>query len=264
MTRQLEDRVALVTGGGTGIGAAIARRFAEEGARVVICGRRSELLDAVVDGIQGSGGEAHAVPTDLVEPENVTALIEDTAKRHGRLDVLVNNAVEMVMKPMAEMTVEEWRKSLAVGLEAVFVAIKAAQPIMTAAGRGAIVNISSLSAHLSDPGLASYSTTKAGLEGLTRAAAIECAKHGVRVNAVCPGMIATEPGAEMLEGEPGAVLETIVPLGRFGTAEEIANCVLFLASDQATYVTGATLIADGGHSASLGAVMERLQKAAGS
>jgi meso-butanediol dehydrogenase/(S,S)-butanediol dehydrogenase/diacetyl reductase len=253
MTRQLADRVALVTGGGTGIGAAIAKRLAEEGARVVICGRRGELLEAVVDAICTSGGQAHAVPTDLIDPKNVTALVEDTAARHGRLDVLVNNAVQMVIKPVLEMTVEEWRKSLGVGLEAVFVAVKAALPIMADAGRGSIVNISSLAAHMSDTGLGGYSAAKAGLESFTRAAAIEGATDGVRVNSLCLGMIATEQGSDAFEGEARTAMESIIPLGRFGKPEEIANCALFLASDQAAFVTGSTLIADGGQSASLGA-----------
>jgi meso-butanediol dehydrogenase/(S,S)-butanediol dehydrogenase/diacetyl reductase len=252
MASQLDDRVALVTGGGTGIGAAVAKRLAQEGARVVICGRRSELLEAVVKTIRSSGGQAHAVPTDLIDPKNVTALVEDTAARYGRLDVLVNNAVQMVIKPVLEMTVEEWRKSLGVALEAVFVAVKAALPVMTAAERGAIVNISSLAAHMSDAGLGGYSAAKAGLESFTRAVAIEAAKDGVRVNSLCLGMIATEQGDTAFEGEARAAMESIIPLGRFGKPEEIANCVLFLASDQAAFVTGTTLIADGGQSASLG------------
>lgn len=249
---QLVGRVALVTGGGTGIGAATARRLAEEGARVVICGRRAELLEAVVDKIRASGGEAHGVPTDLTDPGNVTALVEDTAARHGRLDVLVNNAVQMVIKPVLEMTLEEWRKNLGVGLEAVFVAVKAALPIMATARRGAIVNISSLAAHMSTAGLGGYSAAKAGLESFTRAAAIEAATDGVRVNSLCLGMIATEQGSGAFDGEARTAMESIIPLGRFGRPEEIANCALFLASDQAAFVTGATLIADGGQSASLG------------
>jgi meso-butanediol dehydrogenase/(S,S)-butanediol dehydrogenase/diacetyl reductase len=253
MSGALEKRVALVTGGGTGIGAAVARRMAEEGARVVICGRRAELLDEVVDAIRASGGEAHAQPTDLIDPENVRALVEDTAASHGRLDILVNNAVQMVIKPILEMSVEEWRKSLGVGLEAVFVSVKAALPIMAAAGGGAIVNISSLAAHMSDAGLAGYSAAKAGLESFTRAAAIEGAADGVRVNSLCLGMIATEQGSGAYDGEARAAMESIIPLGRFGKPEEIANCALFLASDQAGFVTGTTLIADGGQSASLGA-----------
>ncbi len=252
MTGQLADRVALVTGGGTGIGAAVATRMAEEGARVVICGRRAELLEAVVKAIRSSGGEAHAVPTDLSDPENVTALVEDTAARHGRLDILVNNAVQMVIKPIFEMNVEEWRKSVGVGLEAVFVAVKAALPIMAAAGRGSIVNISSLAAHTSDSGLGGYSAAKAGLESFTRAAAIEAAADGVRVNSLRLGMIATEQGSDAYEGEARAAMESIIPIGRFGKPQEIANCALFLASDQAAFVTGTTLTADGGQSASLG------------
>jgi meso-butanediol dehydrogenase/(S,S)-butanediol dehydrogenase/diacetyl reductase len=249
----LDGKVALVTGGGTGIGAAVAKRFAREGAHAVICGRRAQLLEEVVHEIRAAGGQADAVPTDLAQEEKARAFVSDAARRYGRLDVLVNNAVQMVILPIAEMTTEEWHKSLGVGLDAVFVATQEAMRIMAGAGGGAIVNISSLAAHASDPGLGGYSAAKAGLEGFTRAAALEGAPEGIRVNALCLGMIATEQGEDAYP-DPAArrAMEARIGLGRFGRPEEIASCALFLASDEASFVTGTTLIADGGQSASLG------------
>ncbi len=253
MSDRLRDRVAIVTGGGTGIGAATARRFAEEGARVVICGRRAELLDTVVEDIARAGGKARAVSLDLAERENVERLIRETASSEGRLDVLVNNAVQMVVKPIVSMDPEEWRKSLGVALDSVFWALRVALPVMAEQGRGAVVNISSLAAHMGDVGLGGYCAAKAGLEALTRAAAVEAAPDGVRVNALCLGMIATEKGELAYpDDEARAAMEAKIPLGRFGIPREIANCALFLASDEASFVTGATLISDGGQSAGLG------------
>ncbi len=254
MEKLLEGRVALVTGGGTGIGAAIAKRFAREGARVVICGRRAELLERVVKEIEAAGGIADAVPTDLSREDGVRAFVRDAAERCGRLDVLVNNAVQMVIKPIPDMSLDDWRESLSVGLDAVFIATREAMPIMAANGGGAIVNISSLAAIASDPGLGGYSAAKAGLEAFTRAAALEGAVNGIRVNTVRLGMIATEQG-EMAFPDPDArrAMEDRIGLSRFGRPEEIANCALFLASDEASFVTGSTLVADGGQSAGLGA-----------
>jgi meso-butanediol dehydrogenase/(S,S)-butanediol dehydrogenase/diacetyl reductase len=252
MSKLLDGKVAIVTGGGTGIGAACARRFAAEGARVVICGRRANLLERVVSDIRAAGGSAEAVPTDLGVADNVRSLIQQSAQRHGRLDVLVNNAMQMIVKPVADMTLEQWRTSLGVALEAVFLAIHEAMPIMARRGGGAIVNISSLAAHMSDPGLGAYSAAKAGLEALTRAAALEGAPQGVRVNALALGMIATEQG-EQAYTDPAArrAMESRIAFGRFGKPAEIAACALFLVSDEASFVTGTTLIADGGQSASL-------------
>jgi meso-butanediol dehydrogenase/(S,S)-butanediol dehydrogenase/diacetyl reductase len=252
MSKQLDGKVAIVTGGGTGIGAACARRFAREGARVVICGRRARLLERVVGDIAAAGGSAEAVPTDLAIADNVRSLVRQTAERHGRLDVLVNNAMQMIVKPVAELTLEEWRISLNVSLEAVYLSIHEAIPIMVRGGGGSIVNISSLAAHMSDPGLGAYSAAKAGLEALTRAAALEGARQGVRVNALALGMIGTEQG-ELAYTDPAArrAMESRIAFGRFGKPEEIAACALFLASDEASFVTGTTLIADGGQSASL-------------
>jgi meso-butanediol dehydrogenase/(S,S)-butanediol dehydrogenase/diacetyl reductase len=253
MSKLLDGKVAAITGGGTGIGAAVARRFAREGAHVVICGRRAELLDKVVAEITANGGRADAIPTDLSDAESVIGFVRGAAQRGGRLDVLVNNAVQMVIKPITETSVEDWRKGLNVGLEAAFIGTREAMLLMAQSG-GSIVNISSLAAHHSDPGLASYSAAKAGLEGFTRAAALEGAPRGIRVNALALGMIATESGEQSYDDpERRRAMESIIGLKRFGRPEEIAACALFLASEEASFVTGTTLKADGGQSASLAA-----------
>jgi meso-butanediol dehydrogenase/(S,S)-butanediol dehydrogenase/diacetyl reductase len=252
VSKRLDGKLALVTGGGTGIGAAIARRFAAEGARVVICGRRAKLLDKVVGEIRTAGGWAESVPTDLAEESAARRFVTGAVERHGRVDVLVNNAMQLVVRPLADMTSAEWRKSLAVALDAVFYTMNEALPVMARQGGGSIVNISSLAAHTSDPGLGGYSAAKAGLEAVSRAAALEGAPRGVRVNVLCLGMHASESGDQAYT-DPALrrAMEQRIALGRFGRPEEAAAAALFLASDEASFVTGATLIHDGGQSASL-------------
>jgi meso-butanediol dehydrogenase/(S,S)-butanediol dehydrogenase/diacetyl reductase len=252
VSKRLDGKIALITGGGTGIGAAIARRFAAEGARVLICGRRAKLLDKVVGEIRAAGGVAEATPTDLNDEVAARRFVRAAAERHGRIDVLINNAMQLVVRPVAEMTSAEWRKGLEVSLDAVFFTMNEALPLMLRQGSGSIVNISSLAAHSSDPGLGSYSAAKAGLESLSRAAAIEAAPRGVRVNVLCLGMHASESGEEAY-ADPALrrAMEQRIALGRFGRPEEAAAAALFLASDEASFVTGSTLIHDGGQSASL-------------
>jgi meso-butanediol dehydrogenase/(S,S)-butanediol dehydrogenase/diacetyl reductase len=252
VSKLLDGKIALVTGGGTGIGAAVARRFAAEGATAVICGRRADRLERVAREIRAAGGVADAVPADLADEPAARGFVRAAAERHGRIDVLVNNAVQIVVRPLAEMSSEEWRKSLGVGLDAVFFTLNEALGIMLRQGSGSIVNVSSLAAHMSDPGLGGYSAAKAGLEALSRAAALEGAPRGVRVNVLCLGMHASESGEEAYR-DPALrrAMEQRIALGRFGRPEEAAAAALFLASDEASFVTGVTLIHDGGQSASL-------------
>jgi len=253
VSKRLDGKIALVTGGGTGIGAAIAKRFAAEGARVAICGRRAKLLERVVGEIRAAGGSAEGTPLDLSDEASARGFVASAAERHGRIDVLVNNAMQLVVKPLAQMSTEEWRKSLAVALDAVFFTTSEALPRMLSQGGGSIVNVSSLAAHFSDAGLGGYSAAKAGLESLSRAAALEGAARNVRVNVLALGMHASEAGEEAYR-DPSArrAMERRIALGRFGRPEEAAAAALFLASDEASFITGATLIHDGGQSASLG------------
>ncbi len=254
MAGRLEGKIAIVTGGGTGIGAATARLFAREGAHVVVCGRRREPLEAVTKTIAGEGGRAEWRSLDVSDEAAAAELIRDTARRRGRLDVLVQNAFQMVAAPIAQMSTVDWHACFKTTLDAVFFGLRAALPLMGAQGGGSIVNVSSTAGHAGQAFLAGYASAKAALENLTRTAAVEGAPERVRVNAVAPGLVATE-GTEAAFADPAArrAMESMIPLGRFATPDEIASGMLYLASDEASFVTGACLVIDGGQRASLGA-----------
>ncbi len=228
----------------------------------MICGRRRAPLDAVTKDIASAGGRGEAFALDVADEAALGELVRETASRHGRLDVLVNNAFQMVTAPLAEMTTADWHACFRVTLDAAFFGIRAALPVMSAAGGGSIVNVSSTAGHAGQAYLAGYASAKAALENLTRTAAVEGAAARVRVNAVAPGVIATE-GTEAAFAAPGArrAMERMIPLGRFGRPEEVAAPILWLASDEAAFVTGAVIVADGGQRASLGAPLdaERLE-----
>ncbi|MGH7292553.1 MAG: SDR family NAD(P)-dependent oxidoreductase, partial [Myxococcota bacterium] len=175
--------------------------------------------------------------------------------RHGRLDVLVNNAYGMVAGPLAGASTADWHATFRATLDSAFFGVRAALPRMSARGGGAIVNISSTAGHAGQAGIGAYASAKAALENLTRTAAIEAAPHGVRVNTLAPGVIATENTlAAFADPRARAAMETRIPLGRFGGVDEIASAILFLASAEASFITGACLIADGGQRALLGSV----------
>jgi meso-butanediol dehydrogenase/(S,S)-butanediol dehydrogenase/diacetyl reductase len=254
MSARLAGRVALVTGAGSGIGAAIARRFASEGATLVLCGRRREALEKVAGEIVEAGGLAEVTPLDVADDTAFAAAIRDAHARHGRIDVLVSNAYRMTAAPLVELTTEAWHHNFRVTLDAAFFGLRAVLPLLTSARRGSVINVSSTAGLAGSPGLAGYGAAKAALENLTRAAAVEAAPFGVRVNSLCPGVVAT-PGTLGAFADPRArrALERTIPLGRFGLPEEIAGAAAFLASDDAAYVTGATLVVDGGQRAALGA-----------
>ena len=254
MAGRLGGRVAIVTGGGSGIGAATARRLAQEGAHVVVCGRRRGPLEAVVAALAADGLSGEARVADVADEAQVDALVRDTASRHGRLDVLVSNAFQMTVGAVDETDLAAWRANFRVTLDAAFLGLRAALPVMKAQRRGAVVNVSSTAGLAGQAGLAGYGAAKAALENLTRAAAVEAAPFGVRVNSLCPGVIGTE-GTLGAFADPSLrrAMERQIPFGRFGTPEEVAGAALFLASDDAGFVTGATLVVDGGQRASLGA-----------
>jgi meso-butanediol dehydrogenase/(S,S)-butanediol dehydrogenase/diacetyl reductase len=254
MAGRLSGKIAIVTGAGSGIGAATARLFARDGAHVVLCGRRFEKLEVVAEEISKAGFAASARPVDLRDEAAVDALVADTVMRHGRLDVLVNNAYGMVAGPLSSATSADWHETFRSTLDTAFYGLRAALPRMTAQGGGAIVNVSSTAGHAGQAGIGAYASAKAALENLTRTAAIEAAPHGVRVNTLAPGVIATEGTlAAFAEPRARAAMESCIPLRRFGSPDEVANAILFLASDEASFITGACLIVDGGQRASLGA-----------
>ena len=245
MTGLLDGRVAVVSGGSDGIGKAIAKRFVEEGARVVICGRDKDKLDAALADL---GGSAEGVVQDVSDADGYAAMIAKAAETHGGLDVLVNNAPHVGFGAVADAPVDDFRQNFRVNVDAPYAGMQAALKIMTPKGAGSIVNISSINGLRAMPGMAGYSSAKAALIHLTNLASMEAAASGVRVNAVAPGPIATPGTVAYIKSDPkaGEAIASGVPMKRIGEPEEVANVVLFLASDLSSYVTGACLSVDGG------------------
>ncbi|WKU47766.1 glucose 1-dehydrogenase [Streptomyces sp. VNUA116] len=250
MTARFTGKTVLVTGGGTGIGQAIALAFAREGARVVVAGRREEPLKETVAYVEAEGGEAVAVTADVTRSEEVRALVEQAVARFGSLDVAVNN-VGLAVPPakVADVPEEDWDRIVETNLKGVWLSMKHEIGHMRAHGGGAIVNIASnVGAHRRKPGFGAYTATKAAVSALTRNAALDHIGEGVRINAVSPGPVETpmssRPGESSLDKAERMRRE--VPAGRAGTPDEIAAAVLHLASDEAGYTVGADLVLDGG------------------
>lgn len=253
MGQRLKSKVAIITGAGTGIGAATAKLFAREGATVVICGRRVEPLRAVAEEIESAGGKADYQSVDVSDDIKFTALIESIREKYGTLDILVNNAFGMVIGLLESLSTNDWHAAFRTTLDASFYGIRAAMPIMAKQGGGVILNIGSNAAHGGQDALGAYGAAKAAIENLTRTAAVEGAPKRVRVNTVTPGFIATEP-VKAAYAEPSTLraLEKVIPLGRMGEPEEVAYANLFFCSDESSFITGSCLIIDGGYLAALG------------
>jgi 3-oxoacyl-[acyl-carrier protein] reductase len=242
MTRLLEGRTAIVTGAGQGIGLAIARTLVAHGASVTIADVDQARANAAAKEI---GQAARGAGCDVTDEAAVTALVEGHVAAYDGLDVLVNNAGITRDASLRNMTLADFDAVIGVHLRGTWLGIRAASEVMRAAKRGSIVNISSMSGKSGNPGQTNYSAAKAGIVGMTKAAAKELAHHGVRVNAVQPGLIRT-PMTEAMTPEAYAATEATIPMRRAGEPEEIANVVAFLASDLASYMTGAVLEVSGG------------------
>ncbi|GAB3627884.1 2,5-dichloro-2,5-cyclohexadiene-1,4-diol dehydrogenase [Pandoraea terrae] len=256
MTKRLEGKVALVTGAGTGIGAATAECFAREGATVVLCGRRQGPLDEVVARIKAFGGRAEAVSCDVSDEAGFTQAIEAAAERHGSLDILVNNAMAFTWNAIEATSTEEWHANFATSVDGTFWGTRAAMKLMKARG-GSIVNLSSICGLLGTPYMAGYSAAKAAIINFSRAAAAEGAAQGIRVNVVIPAVVETPGTAGMLtDPEARRKTEALIPMKRVGQPDELAKAILFLASDEASYITGAALPVDGGRTAVLTTALE--------
>jgi len=251
---RLEGKVAIVTGGNAGIGEAVAKRFAAEGAAVVITGRRQAELDRVMSGIRHNNGKGLAVTGSVTDELHVRDVMQRTLDSFGRIDILINNAgIGDFGKRIHETEDATWATLLDVNLTGVFRMTRAVVPQMLKQGRGAIVNISSVASLVGIPGAPAYAASKGGVDALTRALAIDYAKDGIRCNIVNPGLIDT-PMAAPLMANPD-MLQPILnhyALRRPGTSEEVANMVLYLASDEAGWVTGGTFTIDGGMTVSKG------------
>ena len=247
----MQGKVAFVTGAGTGIGAATALRLAQEGATVVICGRRQAPLDEVVAQIKAAGGKAEAVQADVSDGAGFTAAIEAAAQRHGRLDVLVNNAMAYSWGSIEDTSTADWHSNFSTSVDGTFWGTRAAMKLMKGRG-GSIINLSSICGLQGTAAMAGYSAAKAAVIGFSRAAAAEGALQGIRVNVVIPAVVETPGTAGMLsDAAMRQNTEKLIPMGRVGQPEELANAILFLASDEASYITGAALPVDGGRSAVL-------------
>ncbi len=244
---RLEGKVAAVTGAARGIGAACARRFAAEGAEVIVADILEEEGKATAQAIRDTGGAAAFIPCDTGDGPQARALVEQTVARHGRIDVLVNNAGIFTIADFLDVTEEDFDRVLRVNLKGYFLVGQAAARVMAEAGRGSIVNMSSVNGVMAIETIAPYVVSKGGVNQLTSVMALALARSGVRVNAIGPGTIATELSGSLLSDEASRrrVLSR-TPMGRMGRPEEIAGIALFLASDDSSYVTGQVIYADGG------------------
>jgi len=243
--KPLRDRVAIVTGSGQGIGRGVAMCLAHAGAHVVIADQATQGIASVKAAVEDLGVQALGIPTDVSRADDVERMIRQTVERFGKIDILVNNAGTLVVKPMVEQTEEEWDRVLDVNLKGVFLCCRHVLPEMIARKHGAIVNIASIAAfHVTVPHVP-YAASKAGVVALTRDLAYEVGRLGIRVNAIAPGPIET-PMVGIISDEQRQAIAKNILLGRMGQPEDIGNAAVFLASDAASYITGATLPVSGG------------------
>jgi NAD(P)-dependent dehydrogenase (short-subunit alcohol dehydrogenase family) len=248
----LENKVALVTGGTSGIGKATVIALGAAGAKVVFSGRREPEGEDTANSIRKSGAECLFVRSDVSSEADVQALIQKTVESYGRLDCAFNNAgIESLTKPLHEQSIEDFDKLMAINVRGLFLCMKSEIQQMLTQGAGVIVNNSSMGGLIAFPGISPYHASKHAVMGLTRSAALDYAKQGIRINAVNPGMIATEMMDRLSTTgtTPEQLAASIVPMGRMGKPEEIAATIVFLCSDAASYITGQPLLVDGGYTA---------------
>ena len=246
MVSKLDGKVAIVTGGSSGIGRATAVAFAKEGAKVVVAARRTPEGEETVRQAKEAGGEALFVQADVTKAADIEALVNKTLETYGRLDCAFNNAGSGKANPLTEMSESDWDFDLAVNLKAVWLCMKSEIPAMLKTGAGAIVNMASQGAIVGVPNFSSYCAAKGGVISLSRTAAIEYAKDKIRVNIVSPGAIKTDILSE-IPADQMQQIEAAIPIERAGQPEEIAAAVLWLCSDSASFVTGHNLVIDGGY-----------------
>ena len=243
--KRFEGKVALVTGASRGIGAAIAKRLASEGATVLAAARSADALEKVVAEAAAAGGKASAVLLDMADPASIAEAVKSALAAHGQIDVLVNNAGVTEDNLILRMTKEAWDRVLATNLTGVFLLTQAVVKSMVRKRYGRIVNVTSVVGLMGNPGQANYAASKAGLVGLTKTVARELASRNITCNAVAPGFVATAMTDGMTD-EARAKIASEIPLERLGAAEDVAAAVAYLASDEAAYVTGHVLNVSGG------------------
>ena len=245
----LKDKVALVTGGGQGIGEAIAKAYAKEGAKVVVVDVNYETASKVASDINNTGGEAIPFKADVTKSSEVKAMVDFTLKNYGKLDCACNNAGKSSATiNLVDTPVENFNEVLDLDVRGVFFCCQEEIKDMHQNGGGAIVNVSSTSGILGNPGITPYNTSKHAVLGLTKSVALEECKNNIRINAICPGVTETPLIKNVRDNDPDTyqLFCTQIPLGRLASPEEIANVVLFLSSDKSSYMIGATVVVDGG------------------
>lgn len=242
---RLENKIAIITGVGGDIGKAIALRFLEEGAKVIVSDIDSEAGESTIQALLENGGEAEFIQMDITNPTDVEALMKKVKEKYGRIDILCNNAgVNSDEKKIPDVTIEEWQHVVDVNLTGVFLGMKYAIPYMTSGS--SIVNVASIAGIKGQKLVAAYSASKSSVIALTKTAATEFGRQNIRVNAVAPGIIDTKMVDSWRALEKWEVLSTANALRRIGQPKELANAILFLASDEASYITGETIVIDGG------------------
>lgn len=244
---RLQNKIAIVTGGGTGIGRGIALMFAKEGAKVVVAGRRIEPLNETVSAIQSAGGEALAVKTDVSLLEQVEAMVKQTIDKYGRVDILVNNAGVYLPHDAVSATEEEWDKVISIDLKSVWLCSKSVIPQMITQGGGKIINTASIAGLVGFAGSAFYCATKGAVVNLTREMALDYGSKNININAIAPGVIESDMTKSLLTDEAAKTgLLSQTPIGKIGKPEDIAYGAVYLASDESNFVTGHILVIDGG------------------
>lgn len=249
MNKRFTDKVVLITGAASGIGLATAKSFAEEGAKVVLADRDAEKAQQAATAICSNGGEAAAVFVDVADYASCEAMVAFVKQTYGALHIACNNAgiPSSIGGEFEDFAVAEWQRLMGVNLNGVFYSMKAEVPLLKASAGTAIVNTASVASLIAARGMAAYIASKHGVAGLTKASALDLIGHGIRVNAVCPGVTDT-PMLATAMATPGVreAMEAQAPIGRVGTPEEVARAILFLASDDASYMVGSLLSVDGG------------------
>lgn len=247
---RLKDKVAIITGGGTGIGRATAILLAGEGATVMIAGVKQQTIEETAAAITSEGGRASFITTDVSKADAVERMVKATISVYGKIDILSNNAAVFVgvTKSIPDLSEDEWDSLMDVNLKGVFLCCKYVIPEMIRNGGGTIINCSSISGHVGQRKIGAYNAAKGGVELLSKCMALDFAEHKIRVNTVCPGWVEVEHNREIIEEQKDEILK-LHPIGRVGQPADIANAVLYLASDESSWVTGTSLIVDGGYMA---------------
>ena len=248
---KLKDRVAIITGASKGIGKGIAVRYSEEGATVVLASRSMDLLSAIADEIRSTGGKALALPVDVRRPESIQGVVDRTVAEYGRLDIMVNNAGISMAHPSEDLSPEEWARAVETDLFGVFYGSQSAARQMMGQGGGCIINITSVYGLVAAPMRAAYCASKAGANILTKVLAIEWASKHIRVNAIAPGYIRTELVQDLIDQGilPVGAIEKRTPQGRIGEVTDVLGLAVYLASDEASFMTGSIVNIDGGWTA---------------